>query len=109
MLRAARGRWNVPASTTLHGSASLLAALLGQPAGSAGGDPDFGIWVWVLVAFVVAPIVMYTVKYIGEKRRDRKTRELIEESNREGPVPDLPPDFEVPQVVPRRSKPGRRR
>lgn len=98
----------MPTPTTLLGSA-WVAAALAQPAGSTGDEPDFGIWVWVLVAFVVAPIVMYTLKYIGERQRDRKTRELIEASNREGPVPDLPPDFEVPQVIPRRSKAGRRR
>lgn len=99
----------MPASTTLHGSASLLLAALAQPAGSSGGEPDFGLWLWVPIVAVVAVVTLAAVKYIGEKRRDRKTREMIEESNREGPVPDLPPDFEVPQVIPRRSKPGRRR
>jgi hypothetical protein len=93
----------------VHESASALqAALLAQPADQSSGM-DFSVWVWVLVAFVVAPILMFTVKYLAERRRDRKTRELIEESNRDGPVPELPPDFEVPQVIPRKSKSGRRR
>ena len=95
-------------STMVHGLTSTLQATLAQPAGQAGGETDFGIWVGVLVAFIAAPILMYTVKYIGERQRDKRTRALIEESDREGKVPDLPPDFEVPQVIPRRTK-GRRR
>ncbi len=110
MLRAARGEEKIVlVSTMVHGLASTLQATLAQPAGGSGGEADFGVWWGVLLAFVVAPIVLYTVKFIGERRRDRRTRELIEESNREGPVPELPPDFEVPQVIPRKSKGGRRR
>jgi hypothetical protein len=67
---------------------------------------DFGVWWGVLIAFVVAPIVMYTVKFFADRRRDRMTKELVSESNKDGPVPDVPKDFEIPQVIPRKRGTG---
>jgi hypothetical protein len=69
-------------------------------------DQDFGIWYAVLVVLIVAPIVMYTLKFFADRRRDRMTRELIADSNKDGAVPDVPKDFEIPQVVPRKSERG---
>jgi hypothetical protein len=84
-------------------SSTILAVAAWAQPKSAEADSGTSPWWWgVVVALVVAPIIMYAVKFIAERRRDRITRELIEESNREGPVPDLPKDFEIPQVIPRK-------
>ena len=89
------------------GLATVAQAVLAQPKTE---DPDFSVWWGVLGAFVIAPLLILAVKFIAERRRDRKTQELIAESNKDGPVPDLPKDFEIPQVVPRkRESVGRRR
>ena len=90
------------------GLGSIGAGLAAQP--SSGDGPDFSMWWGVFAAFVITPAVLLAVKWIAERRRDRKTRELVEQSNREGPVPDLPEDFSPPQVVERRSRmPWRRK
>jgi hypothetical protein len=87
--------------------AAVVQAALAQPKTE---DPDFSMWWGVLGAFVIVPVAMLAVKFYAERRRDRKTKELIAESNKDGPVPELPKDFEVPQVVPRRREsPSRRR
>ena len=56
------------------------------------------MWWVVAVVLIAAPIVMLTIKLVADRRRDRITREVVEESKREGPVPELPPDFEIPVV-----------
>ena len=85
--------------------ATLWGAWAAQPK-SAQDDTDFGIWWGVMIALVAAPIVMYSIKLFADRRRDRMTRELVDESKREGPVPELPADFEIPQVVPRKKERG---
>ena len=81
---------------------TALPAALAQPTEE---DPDFGMWWGVFIALIVGPVAIYAVKYFADRRKDRMTKELIKDSNRDGPVPDLPKDFEVPQVIPRKSKP----
>ena len=68
------------------------------------------VWYGVAAMVIIAPVVFYTIRFIANRVRDRKTREIIEESNREGPVPDIPDDVEIPEVVRRdRRDPLRKR
>ena len=85
--------------------AAVVMAWAAQPK-RAEDDLDFGMWWAVLVVLIAAPIIMLAVKLVADRRRDRMTREVVEESKRDGPVPELPPDFEIPQVVPRKKERG---
>lgn len=75
---------------------TVLPAAMAQPTEE---EPNFGMWWGVFVALVVGPIIIFTVKIVADRRRDRRTKELIADSNRDGPVPDLPEGFEPPETV----------
>ncbi len=98
------GRWEavVVVQSMLAWLGTVLPAAMAQPTEE---EPDFTIWWGVFIALLVGPVAIYSVKFIADRRRDRRTKELITDSNKDGPVPELPPDFEPPQVVPRKTKP----
>jgi hypothetical protein len=65
-------------------------------------DGDFSYWWGVVVVAAVTPVILIIIRWVGHRHSERKTKEMIDASNAEGAVPDVPEDFEVPQVVPRR-------
>lgn len=61
-------------------------------------------WLAIPIVAVVAAVTFWVVRMIAKRHSDRKTRALIEESNRGGPVPDVPEDVEIPEVVRRKDR-----
>ncbi|MDI7267142.1 MAG: hypothetical protein QME96_04015 [Myxococcota bacterium] len=62
------------------------------------------LWWGVPIAAAGVPLALWVVRLLAGRHRDRKTQEIIEASNLEGPVPDLHPDAEIPEVIRRRGR-----
>ncbi len=62
------------------------------------------LWWGVPIAAALVPLALWVVRLFAGRHRDRKTQEIIDASNLEGPVPDVPGDAEIPVVIRRRGR-----